>query len=81
MHTKINNIEIMKGNEGDEIIGKLFESFLQKYQKGLEESIKGSKFVFDTGHLLHYKFLKVSLNRTGSCIDFLLNGEKVIKQL
>ena len=80
MHTKINNIEIMKGNEADEIIEKLVEFFLQKCQKGLEESIKWSKFVFDTDHLLHCKFLKVNLNRSGSRIDFLLNGEKAIKQ-
>ena len=40
MHTKINNIEIMKGNEADEIIEKLVEFFLQKCQKDLEESIK-----------------------------------------
>ena len=62
------------------IIEKLVEFFLQKCQKGLEESIKWSNFVFDTDHLLHCKFLKVNLNRSGSRIDFLLNGEKAIKQ-
>ena len=31
MHTKSENIEIMIGNETDEIIKKLFESHLQKY--------------------------------------------------
>ena len=36
MHTKSNNVEIMMGSETDEIIKKLFESFLQKYQEGLE---------------------------------------------
>ena len=35
------------GNETDEII-ELFESLLQKYQEGLEESMKGSDFVFDS---------------------------------
>ena len=34
MHTKSNNIEIMTGNEPDEIIEESFESFLQKYQQG-----------------------------------------------
>ena len=47
MRTKSNNIEIMMGNETDEII-ELFESLLQKYQEGLEESMKGSDFVFDS---------------------------------
>ena len=45
MHTKSNNVEIMMGSETDEIIEDLFESFLQKYQEGLEESMRGSKFV------------------------------------
>ena len=37
MRTKSNNIEIMMGNKTDEIIEELFESFLQKYRKGLKE--------------------------------------------
>ena len=36
MHTKGNNVEIMIGSETYEIIEELFESFLQKYQEGLE---------------------------------------------
>ena len=36
MHTKSNNIEIMIGNETDEIITELIISVLQKYQKDLE---------------------------------------------
>ena len=31
----------MIGNETDKIIKNLFESLLQKYQEGLEKSIKG----------------------------------------
>ena len=37
-----NNIDIMIGYETDEIIEEPFNSFLQKYQKSLEESTKGS---------------------------------------
>ena len=37
MHTKSNNVEIMMGGETDEIIEKLFESLLKRYQEGLEE--------------------------------------------
>ena len=36
MQTKSNNVEIMIGSETNEIIEDLFESFLQKYQEGLE---------------------------------------------
>ena len=45
MHTKSNNIEIMVGNETDEIIEELFKSLLQIYQEWLEESMKESKFI------------------------------------
>ena len=42
MYIKSNNVEIMMGSETDEIIEELFKSFLQKYQEGLEESMRGS---------------------------------------
>ena len=48
MHTKSNNVEIMMGSETDEIIEELFESFFQKYQEGLEESMRGSEFAYDS---------------------------------
>ena len=69
MHTKSNNVEIMIGSETDEIIEDLFESFLQKYQKGLEESMRGSEFVYDSVDVLYYNLNKVSLSRGGSYID------------
>ena len=52
MHTKSNNVETMMGSETDEIIEDLFESFLQKYQEGLEESIRGSEIVYDSVDVL-----------------------------
>ena len=45
---KSSNIEILIGNETDEISEKVFDSLSQKYRKGLEESIKGSEFIFDS---------------------------------
>ena len=69
MHTKSDNTEFMMGNERDEIIDELFESLLQRYQEGIEESVKGSEFVFDSIDLLYYKLHKISLNRGGSYID------------
>ena len=47
IHTKSCNIKIMMGNETNEIIEKLFDSFLQKYQEGLEESIRAGEFIRD----------------------------------
>ena len=69
MHTKSNNVEIMIGNETDEINEDLFESFFQKYQEGLEESMTGSEFVYDSVDVLYYSLNKVSLGRGGSYID------------
>ena len=69
MHTKSNNVEIMIGSETDEINEDLFESFFQKYQEGLEESMTGSEFVYDSVDVLYYNLNKVSLGRGGSYID------------
>ena len=69
MHTRRNNIEIMMGNETNEITKELFESFLQKRQEGLEKKIRGGKFFFDSVNLLHYNLHKISLNRGGSYTD------------
>ena len=57
MHTKSDNTEIMTG------------IFLQRYQEGLQEKMRGSEFEFDGVNLLHYDFNKISLNRGGSYID------------
>ena len=58
------------GSETDEIIEQLFKSFLQKYQKGLDESRRGSEFVYDSVDALYYSLNKVSLSSGGSYIDF-----------
>ena len=69
MHTRRNNVEIMVGIETNEIIMNLFESFLQKYEEKLEESMRGSEFVYDSVDVLYYSLNKVSLRRGGSYID------------
>ena len=53
MHAKRDNVEIMMGNETDEIIEELFESLLQRYQEGLEQKKRGNEFVFDSVDLLY----------------------------
>ena len=66
MHTKRINIEIMMGSKTDYIIDELFKSLLQRYQERLEESMKGSEFIFKSVNLLYYHLQKTSLKRTGS---------------
>ena len=58
MYTK-GNYRNYIGGATDEIIEELFESLLQRYQKGLEESMKGSEF-----------FLMVLINYTISVIKY-----------
>ena len=69
MHAKRDNAEIMMGSETNEIIQELFKSFLQRYQEGLEESMRGSEFIFDSVDALYYDLNKISLSRCGSYID------------
>ena len=42
---------------------------MQKYQEGLEKSMRGSEFVYDSVDALYYNLNKVSLSRGGSYID------------
>ena len=70
MSTKTINIEIMMGSETNNIIEEFFESLLQKYQEGLEESMRGNKFIFDDVDLLYYHLQKTSISgKRGSYID------------
>ena len=48
---------------------KLFNSLLQRYQKGLEVSMRGSDFIFDYVEPLNYIFHKIDLKRGGSYIE------------
>ena len=60
------NEEIRLGNETDDIIKRLINSFLNNYQK--EEIIlrNGSNFVFESVDLLSYHIHKTSLKRGNS---------------
>ena len=69
MHAESDNAEIVMGSKTNEIIEELFKSFLQRYQEGLEESMRGSEFIFDSVDALYYDVNKISLSRGGSYID------------
>ena len=67
MHSKSENIEIMIGDEADEVIEELFDSLTNRYQNNLE-SMKGSEIFLDYVELLYYKCHKINPNRGGSYI-------------
>ena len=69
MYIRSDNIEIMFGDDNDDIIEQLFESLLQKYKENLQNKMRGSEFEFDGVNFLYYDFNKISINRGGSYID------------
>ena len=46
MHLKSDSIEIMINDKANKVIKKLFESLLNRYESGLETSMRGSNFIF-----------------------------------
>ena len=62
VHSKRDNKEIMNNDKADEVIKKLFESLLNRYQNNLEESMQGSEFVFNYVHSLYYKCHEINPN-------------------
>ena len=69
MYTRSDNMEIMFGDDNDDIIEQLFESLLKKYEENLQNKMRGSEFEFDGVNFLYYDFNKTSINRGGSYID------------
>ena len=63
MHTKSDNIEIMNGTKTNDAINELFNSFLKRYQEGLETKMKGRGYILERADLLEYHLHKISLNR------------------
>ena len=70
MHSKNDNIEFMPYDNVNEVANELLESLLSRYQIGLETSMSGSDFIFDSVELLYYKFYEINFKRGGSFIDY-----------
>ena len=69
MYARSDNVEIMFGDDNDDIIEQLFESLLKKYEENLQNKMKGSHFESDGVNFLYYDFNKTSINRGGSYKD------------
>ena len=61
MYTRIDNEEFMSGDDTNEIIKLLFESFLQRFEENLQEKLRGSDFEFDSINFFNYNFNKTSI--------------------
>ena len=75
------NEEIRSGNETDDIIKRLFKSFLTNYQNEEKTLKDGSNFVFESVDLLSYHIHKTNLKRGKSYIkspEWILNKRATI---
>ena len=61
----------MINDKAYKVIEKIFQSFLNRHQIGLETSMRDGNFIFDCAHLLHYKYHRISFKQGGSYIDSL----------
>ena len=81
MFTKSDNILIMNGNETEDIINELINTFNRRYKEELEIKMRGNSFTFDHVDLLEYHLNKISLNRGSSYIkspEWIKNKEVTI---
>ena len=61
IYTRSDNEEFMSGDDTNEIIKLLFESFLQRFEENLQNKMRGSEFEFDGINFFYYSFNKTSI--------------------
>ena len=54
MYTRSDNEEFTIGDDTNEIIKSLFESFLQRFEENLQEKMRESDFGFDGINFFNY---------------------------
>ena len=69
MYSTSNNIKLTSYNDVNEVVNKLFESLLSRYQDNLETLMRQKDFICDSVQLMYYKCRKISFKRSGSYID------------
>ena len=68
LYSKSDNVEIIHAVDTNGVINELFDTFLKRYQEGLETKMIGSNIFFFKVDSLHYHFHKVTLKRGSSVI-------------
>ena len=68
MHSRSNDMESIPCDNINEVVDKLFESLLSRYQVCLETSMRRSNFIFDPVQLFYYKCHKINFKRGRSYI-------------
>ena len=68
LYSKSDNVNILHAVDTNGVIDELFDTFLKRYQDGLETKMTGSSYFFEKVDLLEYHFHKVTLKRGSSYI-------------
>ena len=69
MHSSSDNTKFRTYSDASDFTENIFNSLRSKYQHGLEKSMKGSDFIFDSVQLIYYKCYNVNFKREGWYID------------
>ena len=69
MFTRSTPEEFMIGSETEEVAEKLIMSILQKYQRNLQNKMKGSDFIFNGINYLYYDLNRITISKCGSYIE------------
>ena len=70
VYSASNNIEIFMGSDTDEVIDRLFDTMLQRFQEAKETSFeRGSEFIFENVDLLYCYFHRIDMKRSGSYVE------------
>ena len=65
MDSKSNNIEFRSYDNANEVVNEFFELLLSRYQAGLETSMRGNDFIFDSVQRLYHICHKIKILQTG----------------
>ena len=62
-------VKILMGSNTGDVVHRLFDTTLPKFQQAIETSSKGgSKFIHENVALLYYYFMKIDIKRAESYI-------------
>ena len=68
MHTKSDNVKILKRYSTSDIIDKFYNNLINRSQEGLKIKMNGSNYVFDNVNLLDINLKKISISRGSTYI-------------
>ena len=67
-YSKSEPVEIFTGNDTSDVIDRLIDTTLERFQQAIKTSIKVSEFTDESVGLLYYSFMKIDIRRAESYI-------------